>query len=143
MNMRPLFETLPEPPMNIPTCSTAGSFSTISPSACWCFIMAAGEASCPASDMPVSRPISCCGKKPFGMITNRQSDCGEEYTERCKAKPQHDIEAALVSPQQSVEGAFAQHVETSVARFLRGPEKTRRHHWGQRQRHEGRYYDGH
>ncbi|GJE36111.1 hypothetical protein KHHGKMAE_0158 [Methylobacterium persicinum] len=33
--------------------------------------MAEKEISCPASVTPIMKPVSCCGKKPFGMITNR------------------------------------------------------------------------
>ena len=45
--------------------------------------------------MPVIRPVSCVGKKPFGMMTN--SDRGqrhgrEERHQRDEAVPQHDIE---------------------------------------------------
>ena len=33
-----------------------------------CVIISANEMSCAASEMPVMRPVSCCGKKPLGMI---------------------------------------------------------------------------
>ena len=34
-------------------------------------IISAKETSCPASDVAVIRPTSCCGKKPLGMTMNR------------------------------------------------------------------------
>ena len=35
--------------------------------------MPAGEMSCAASVTPRMSPVSCSGKKPFGMITNSQT----------------------------------------------------------------------
>ena len=33
-----------------------------------------GEVSCAASEIPVSSPISCCGKKPLGITTKRTTE---------------------------------------------------------------------
>ena len=56
--------------------------------------MPAGEMSCAASVTPRMRPVSCSGKKPFGMIRNSQTvdgDCGEHDHQRDEAMAQrHD-----------------------------------------------------
>ena len=36
-------------------------------------IISAKEMSCAASDVPEIRPVSCCGKKPLGMMMNREA----------------------------------------------------------------------
>ena len=46
--------------------ATAGSFIT-TPTPRWMAAMPAGEIFCAASVMPRIRPVSCCGKKPFGI----------------------------------------------------------------------------
>ena len=73
MNMRPLFEAeLPTPvPRPIAIVATAGSCMTMAP-ACSCSLYIAGnDTSCPASVVPNRMPVSCCGKKPLGMMTKR------------------------------------------------------------------------
>ncbi len=56
------------PPVKETTFSTAGSFSTIR-MRMLSFVSSAGnEVSWAASTLPFSRPVSCCGKKPLGMM---------------------------------------------------------------------------
>ncbi len=69
ISMRPLLSValVPSTPMNDDRLSTAGSFSTIRASACWRSAIAANEIDCGASVMPWIAPVSCTGKKPFGI----------------------------------------------------------------------------
>ncbi len=71
--MRPLLidEDEPPAPMAMAMVATAGSLATTSPSASCRRIISAKEMSCAASDTPLMRPVSCCGKKPLGMAMNR------------------------------------------------------------------------
>ncbi len=71
MNIRPELSAWPLPPIDIATLATSGSAWITAPTAFCRSSMAANEMSCPPSVMPTIRPVSCCGKKPFGMITNR------------------------------------------------------------------------
>ena len=73
MYIRPLLivEVEPPAPIAIAIVATAGSLATMAPSASCLRIMSANEMSWAASEVPVMKPVSCCGKKPFGMITNR------------------------------------------------------------------------
>ena len=61
---------LPEPMKHMER-STSGSAATTALMACWRSTMAGKEMSCAASEKPVIRPVSCCGKRPLGMITKR------------------------------------------------------------------------
>ncbi len=66
--MRPAFVP-PAPPVNATTLSMAGSFISVFtncvsfPSIAW------NEMLWSATIEPVSRPVSCCGKNPFGIRT--------------------------------------------------------------------------
>jgi hypothetical protein len=67
MNMKPEFRW--PPPVKPTTFSTAGSLRTISmKSASFCRI-AWNEMPWSAWIEPIMRPTSCCGKKPFGILT--------------------------------------------------------------------------
>ena len=68
MKKRAVLSVLPLPePKNDPNAAMSGSFdSTVATSRCSRFI-SAGETSCAASMMPVISPVSCVGKKPFGI----------------------------------------------------------------------------
>ena len=68
MNIRPLFTVeLPAPaPMNEPSVATPGSASTMRAICCCNFSIAENEMSCDASVAPMIKPVSCCGKNPFG-----------------------------------------------------------------------------
>jgi len=57
--------------MNMAMLSTAGSAWTIRLSSSWCRSMSAKDMSCEVSDTAVRKPLSCCGKNPFGIMTNR------------------------------------------------------------------------
>ena len=67
--MRPLLSVLlmPSIPMNDDRLSTAGFSRTTSASCCWRFAMAAKDTDCGASEIPRMTPVSCDGKKPFGI----------------------------------------------------------------------------
>jgi hypothetical protein len=70
-NMRAVFFAFPPPPpppVNAITLSTAGSRRMISTTSTSFWRIAWKEMSCDATIVPVSRPASCCGKKPFGTI---------------------------------------------------------------------------
>jgi hypothetical protein len=71
MNRLPLLPARPLPPITIATEATSGSACTILPSSSWRRFMSAKEMSWLASEVAVIRPLSCCGKKPLGMMTNR------------------------------------------------------------------------
>ncbi len=69
ISMRPAFIVVlvPSTPMKADTLCTAGSFSTTSDTArCFCDI-AWNEMLCEASVTPWITPVSCTGKKPFGI----------------------------------------------------------------------------
>ena len=61
----------PPPPVKPITLSTAGSSAMSSTTAVSFCCIAWNEMSCAAWMVPVSRPVSCCGKKPLGTMTNR------------------------------------------------------------------------
>ena len=65
--MKPELSVLP--PMNEVACATAGCASTTSFTSSWRSRMAGKEMSCGASEIPAMLPVSCCGKRPFGMMT--------------------------------------------------------------------------
>ena len=69
--MRPLFSVVlvPSMPMNDERLSTAGSFRMTRASACCRSAIAGNETVCGASETPRITPVSCTGKKPFGMTT--------------------------------------------------------------------------
>ena len=69
--MRPLLSVVlvPSMPMKDERLSTAGSFRITRASACCRSAIAANETVCGASEMPRMTPVSCTGKKPFGMTT--------------------------------------------------------------------------
>ncbi len=69
--MRPLLSVVfvPSTPMNDDRLSTAGSFRITRASACCRSAIAAKDTVCGASEMPRITPVSCTGKKPFGMTT--------------------------------------------------------------------------
>ena len=67
MNIRPVL--VPPPPVNATTASTAGSCMTAFTNRVVFSRMAWNEMFCRAWIMPVSRPVSCSGKKPLGTIT--------------------------------------------------------------------------
>ena len=71
MNMRAVFSVAlpPVAPAKATTPSTAGSRSTMAARRCWIADMAAKEMSCRASAWAKMKPVSCCGKKPLGMMT--------------------------------------------------------------------------
>ena len=61
------------PPMNATTWSTSGSALTTA-TARSCRSRIAGNAmSCGASVKPISMPVSCCGKRPFGTLMKRKT----------------------------------------------------------------------
>ena len=58
-------------PILLDTVATAGSCMT-SPATALCRSARAGiEMSCAPLRMPASRPVSCCGNRPFGIVTNK------------------------------------------------------------------------
>jgi len=67
--MRPLFWVVlvPSIPMKEDRLATAGSCRMVTASACWRSAMAAKEMLWGPSEMPRITPVSCTGKKPFGM----------------------------------------------------------------------------
>ena len=67
--IRPLFIVVlvPSAPMNEERLSTAGSLRITSTNVCWRFCMDSNETVCGASETPRISPVSCTGKKPFGM----------------------------------------------------------------------------
>jgi hypothetical protein len=72
--MRAVFLALPPPPpppVNAITLSTAASARMISTTSVSFWRIAWKEMSWDASTVPVNRPASCCGKKPFGTTTKR------------------------------------------------------------------------
>ena len=75
MNNRATFVATPpgplEPPVNPMTLPTAGSSVMTPTTACSLCCIAWNDVSCAAWMAPVSRPLSCCGKNPFGTIANR------------------------------------------------------------------------
>jgi len=71
MNRLPLLPARPLPPIAIATVATSGSSITILLSVSCLLFMASKEMSCEASEVAVISPLSCCGKNPFGIITNR------------------------------------------------------------------------
>ena len=71
MYMRPEFSAVPPPPMNIAIESTAGSACTIWLSSSWRRFISANEMSWGISETAVRKPLSCCGKKPFGIRMKR------------------------------------------------------------------------
>ena len=60
---------MPSTPMKDEMLATAGSSSSASASSRWRSPIAPKEIDCGASVMPCSAPVSCIGKKPFGMKT--------------------------------------------------------------------------
>jgi hypothetical protein len=71
MYMRPELSAWPLPPSDMPTVATAGSAWTMAPTFSCSACIAENEMSCDASVTPIMKPVSCCGKKPFGIATNR------------------------------------------------------------------------
>ena len=67
--MRPLLSVafVPSTPMNEVRLATAGSSATTFASACCRAAIASNEIVCGASEMPWIAPVSCTGKKPFGI----------------------------------------------------------------------------
>ena len=59
------------PPVKPTTFSTAGSLPTIFMKSASFWRIAWNEMLWSAWMPPTSRPVSCCGKKPLGMITYR------------------------------------------------------------------------
>jgi len=57
------------PPV-MPTAEMSGSLRTTSASATMRAFIDLNDASCADSAVPNTKPVSCWGKKPFGMITN-------------------------------------------------------------------------
>ena len=70
---RPLLSVwfVPSEPMNDATLATSGSASTTSATRRCTSIMRGNEISAGACVTPSTRPVSCCGKKPFGTTTAR------------------------------------------------------------------------
>jgi hypothetical protein len=70
MNMRPwLTEGFqPEAPTEEPTLATAGSASTMSRAWFCSLVMAPNEMSVAATVEAMTRPVSSCGKFPFGVL---------------------------------------------------------------------------
>ena len=69
-NIEPEFrEPNPPPPVNPMTVSTAGSARTMSMKVASFCCIAWKEMLWSARMKPISRPVSCCGKKPLGTIT--------------------------------------------------------------------------
>ena len=68
--MRPLFSVVfvPSAPMNDEMLSTAGSASSTFASSCCFSVIASNEVEAAACEMPWMIPVSCVGKKPFGMV---------------------------------------------------------------------------
>ena len=88
MKKLPLLPARPLPPIAMATVATSGSACTILPSASWWRTMSAKEMSWRASEVAVIRPMSCCGKKPFGNDDeqiDRQAERGEEDHQRREA----------------------------------------------------------
>ena len=72
MYMRPLLSAEPPlAPIDIATLATSGSACTIAPNCCCSSDIASNDTSCAASEMPVMRPVSCCGKNPLGITMKR------------------------------------------------------------------------
>src|SRR5215831_12411365 len=130
---RAVLSVLPLPePKNEPTAATSGSFArTPATSRCSRFI-SVGETSCAASMMPIIRPLSWVGKKPFGMITNRNAVSA--------MVAQHEVEPALVAVHQRVEHALDRQVDAAVVLAL-ALEEARGEHRRQRQRDQHRDRD--
>ena len=70
-NTRPVFVVFWLPPMKATTSVTAGSAFTMLTKSAIYMRVAGEEMSCSAWMLPMSRPVSCCGKKPLGTTTNR------------------------------------------------------------------------
>ena len=60
---------VPSTPMNDDRLTTSGSFRMAAASACWRSAIAAKETDGEASEIPWISPVSCTGKKPFGITT--------------------------------------------------------------------------
>ena len=67
--MRPLFSVilLPSTPMNDVRLSTSGFFRICAASSCWRSAIDAYDTDCGACVIAWITPVSCTGKKPFGM----------------------------------------------------------------------------
>ena len=63
----------PPPPVKPTTLCTAGSCCTMSHESAQLLLIAWNEMLWSACRPPISRPVSCCGKKPFGTIAKRRS----------------------------------------------------------------------
>jgi hypothetical protein len=71
MKAAPVFpdEALLLPPVNEMNPPTSGSAKTTWLTASWRPRIEKNEISCDAWEKPAKSPTSCCGKRPFGMIT--------------------------------------------------------------------------
>ena len=66
MNMLPELKVLA--PACMPKAVTSGSWRTMSATASMRPCMASDDVSCPATAEPKMKPVSCCGKKPLGIM---------------------------------------------------------------------------
>ncbi len=72
MYIRPEFSAWPLPPSDMPTVATAGiGLDDGADLLLAGSFIAENEMSWHASVTPIMKPVSCCGKKPFGIATNR------------------------------------------------------------------------
>ena len=71
ISIRPLFSVMlvPSTPMNDVRLSTFGSFRISAASCCWRSAIAPYEIDCGACVIAWITPVSCDGKKPFGIST--------------------------------------------------------------------------
>ena len=92
------------------------------------------------------RPVSCCGKKPFGNDDEEIAgghQGGEKDGEGDAVVAKRDIEAAAVAGEQEIEAPFRQHIEAPMPHLPIGPHEPRAHHRRQGQRDHGGDGDGH
>ena len=69
INSRPELSVMfcPSTPMNVETLSTAGSSRIACASSRLLSLIATKDTDCGPSEMPWMSPVSCSGKKPFGI----------------------------------------------------------------------------
>ena len=99
---RPLFVVglVPSAPMNEATLATSGSCADhVGDGARWSSIIRGNDTSGGASVTPMMRPVSCCGKKPFGTTDGEERgerDGAEGDEQRRALVREHPLEAAIV-----------------------------------------------
>ena len=83
--------------------------------------MTGNDASCGPCTPPTSAPVSCCGKKPLGILTMSTTLRAMIMMRTTRIKPgivQHPVQAAAIARQHAVEESLADAVEASVLLLL-------------------------